>query len=108
MRSRVVFLTRLPDYKQGAPKAAMEYVRISETKPDGLPLVPAENEPSAYPESPRQLYAELQVDAASIRVLTLQPGLSQPNQDDTQAPLVGQLHVVPMDSDPELEILKLL
>lgn len=100
MRCRVVVLTRLPNYEQGALTPAMEYVRISETNPDGIPLEPAGIEPSAYPESPRQLYAELPVDAASIRLLTLQPGQSQAGQDDTQAPLVGQLHVVSMDCHP--------
>lgn len=93
-------LTKLQSYEHAALAPAMECVRISETNPDGLSQERAEIQPSAYPESPRQLYAELPVDAASIRVLTLQPGLSQADQDDTQAPLVGQLHVVSMDSHP--------
>lgn len=85
--------------------SAMEYVRISETNPDGLPVEPAEDRPSAYPASARQLYAELPVDASSIRVLTLQPLEPEANQDEPPAPLAGQLHVVSMGTHPEFTAL---
>lgn len=104
-RLQCILWTRLSNYRQVALTPAMDYMRIKETNPNEPSMEPYDIQAAAYAASPRQLYADLPVDADSIRVLTLQPWQPQADQNDTQAPIIGQLRVVPMDSHPEFTAL---